>query len=75
MAGRDIMSIAGPIFFAAFAILFFGGAYAIWPSDFFSIPFAETTGGTLLRAAASPVLAIVGLEFLGALAVVLLSDD
>ena len=69
------MSVAGPIFFAAFAILFFGGAYAIWPADFFSVPFAEMTSGSLLRAAASPVLAIVGLEFLGALAIVLLSDD
>jgi hypothetical protein len=75
MEGRGIMSIAGPIFFAAFAILFFGGAYAIWPPDFFGVPFAEMTSGTLLRAAVSPVLALVGLEFLGALAIVTLADD
>ena len=67
--------IAGPLFFAAFAILFFSGSYAMWPPDFFSGPFSEATFVTLLRAVASPVLAIIGLEFLGALAIVILADS
>jgi hypothetical protein len=72
---RGIKSVAGPLFFAAFAFLFFSGSYAMWPSDFFSTPFSEMTFGMLLRAVASPMLVIIGLEFLGALAIVTLSDS
>jgi hypothetical protein len=66
--------LAGALFFAAFFFLFSGGAYAMWPSNFFSTPFAQMTFGMLLRSVASPVLAIIGLEFLGSLAIVTLSD-
>ena len=58
-----------------FAIVFLGGACLMWPPEFFSTPFAEMTAGVLLRAAATPVLALVGLEFLGALAVVTQADQ
>jgi hypothetical protein len=71
---RDPKSLAGALFFATFAILLFGGAYAIWPSGVFSNPFSEMTIAVLLRGVASLTLAIVGLEFLGALAIVALSD-
>jgi len=47
----------------------------MWPADFFSTPFSGMAAGTLLRAVASPMLAIVGLEFLGALVVVVLADS
>jgi hypothetical protein len=47
----------------------------MWPSDFFSTPFSEMTFGVLLRAIASPMLAVIGLEFLAALAIVTLSDS
>jgi hypothetical protein len=46
----------------------------MWPPDFFSSSLSDMTSGMLLRAAASIVLAIVGLEFLAALAIVTLSD-
>jgi hypothetical protein len=46
----------------------------MWPADFFSTALSEMTSGMLLRAAASLVLAFVGLEFLGALAIVTQSD-
>jgi hypothetical protein len=72
--GRN-QPVAGAFFFAAFALLFLGGAYVMWPSDFFSTPFPDMTFGMLLRAVASPVLAIISLEFLGALAIVTLSDS
>jgi hypothetical protein len=72
---RGIKSLEGPLFFATFALLLLGGAYAMWPSDFFGTAFSAMTGGALLRAAASIVLAIIGIEFLGALAIVLLSDS
>lgn len=52
-----------------------GGAYAMWPPGVFSSPFSEMTIAVPLRAAASLVLAIIGLEFLGALAIVALSDS
>jgi hypothetical protein len=67
-------SFAGPLFFAAFALLFFGIAYAIWPAEFSSLPLSELSGGVLLRAAASAVLAFVGLEFLGACVIATLTD-
>ena len=72
---RGLKSVQGPLFFATFAVLLFGGAYAMWPADFFSTSFAGMTNGALLRAAASSVLAIIGLEFLCALAIVVLSDS
>lgn len=75
MGERGIKSVAGPLFFAVFACLFFAGSYAMWPPDFFSTPFSEMTFGMLLRAIASPVMVIIGLEFLGALAIVMLSDS
>jgi hypothetical protein len=71
---RDPKSIAGALFFATCAILLFGGAYAIWPPGIFGIPLSEMTVAAPLRAAASLALAVTGLEFLGALAIVALSD-
>jgi hypothetical protein len=71
---RDPKSVAGAFFFATFAILLLGGAYAMWPPDVFASPFSEMTMAAPLRAAASLALAIIGLEFLGALAIVALSD-
>lgn len=70
MAEADGKHTAGAIFFAVFAVLFLGGAYAMWPADFFSTQFSDMTSGTLLRAAAAPVLAILGLEFVGAFVIV-----
>ena len=75
MGERGRRSVAGAFFFAVIAILFLGGAYAIWPPTFFGNSLSEMTIDVLIRAVASPVLAIVGLEFLGALAVVVLSDS
>jgi hypothetical protein len=69
------MSIEGAFFFAVFAILILGGAYTMWPAGFFSNSFADMSMGTVIRAAASLVLAMIGLEFLGALAIVVLSDS
>ena len=74
MTDRSDKPLAGALFFGTFAVVFLGGAYAIWPADFFSTPFSEMASGMLLRAAASLVLAIVGLEFLGGLAIVTQSD-
>ena len=65
---------AGPCFFAVIALLLFAGAYAMWPGDFLSTPFPDLTTGMLLRAVASLVLGIIGLEFLAALAIAALSD-
>jgi hypothetical protein len=70
----EFQVLAGALFFAAISFLFLGGAYVMWPSDFFSTPFAQMTFGMLLRSVASPVLAIIGLEFFGSLAIVTLSD-
>lgn len=75
MEERDPKSIAGALFFATCAILLLGGAYAMWPPDVFGSPLSEMTVSVPLRAAASLVLAIIGLEFLGALAIVALSDS
>jgi len=74
MKDRDPKSTAGALFFAVFAILILGIAYAIWPPEFLGHSFADMTTGEWVRAAASLVLAFSGLEFLGALAIVLLSD-
>jgi hypothetical protein len=74
MKDRGPKSTEGALFFAAFAILILGGACAIWPPDFFHYAFADLPMGALIRAGASLVLAIGGLEFAGALAIVLLSD-
>jgi len=74
MKDRDPKSIAGAIFFATCAILLLGGAYAMWPPDVFAGPLSDLTLAVALRAAASLALAFIGLEFLGALAVLLLAD-
>jgi hypothetical protein len=57
-----------------FAILIWGIAYAIWPPEFFHDSLDDLTTVTWFRAAASLVLAFAGLEFAGALAIVMLSD-
>ena len=74
MKDRGPKSTAGALFFAAFAIVNWGGAYAFWPPQFFDHAFADLTTGEWIRAAASLVLALGGLEFAGALAVVVLSE-
>ena len=66
-----VKSPAGPFFFAVIAVLFFCGAYLMWPPDVFSIPM---TGGALIRVIASPVLAALGLEFLFSFAIAAWSD-
>ena len=66
---------AGPLFFAVLALLLFGGAYALWPENVFSTPLSEMTIGVPLRIFSSLALAAIGLEFLGALAIVILSDS
>ena len=72
---RGIKTVAGPLFFAVIAFLLFGGAYAMWPADFFGIPLSGMTAGVLLRAVAAALLAMIGLEFLCALAITALSDN
>jgi hypothetical protein len=71
---RDPKSVAGAIFFATVAVLLLGGAYAMWPPGVLGNPFSEMTIAAALRAAASLALGIIGVEFLGALAIVALSD-
>ena len=66
---------AGPLFFGVIALLLFAGAYAMWPSGIFGTPYSDMTIAMLLRAVASPILATIGLEFLAALAIVVLSDN
>ena len=66
---------AGPLFFAVLAFLLFGGAYAMWPEDFFSTPFSTMTVGMPLRVVASLILAAIGVEFLGALVITIMSDS
>ena len=75
MADRGGKPLEGALFFGSFAIVFFGGACLMWPADFFSVPFADMTPGMLLRAAATLVLATIGLEFLGGLFIVTQSDQ
>jgi hypothetical protein len=74
MDEQDAKSRAGAYFFAAVASLLLGGAFAMSPSNLFSTSLSDMTPGMLVRAAASLALTIVGLEFLGALAIVTLSD-
>ncbi len=74
MKEQELQVLAGALFFAAFTLLSVGGAYVMWPSHVFSTQFSEINLGMLLRSAASLVLAIIGLEFLGSLAIVTLSD-
>jgi len=74
---RDSKLVEGSIFFAVFAILALGGAYFIWPADFFAAVFSAhptVTPAMLLRVALSLALAYSGLEFLGALVIIALSD-
>lgn len=52
--------LATALFFAAISLLCLWGAFAIWPSDFFSTPFSQMTLGMLLQALCSPLLAILG---------------
>ena len=66
--------LAGAIFFGICALALLVGAYAIWPPDVFSTPLAEFSFAMLLRAVASIVLLGIGIEFLGALAIVTQSD-
>ena len=58
----------------ALALALLCGAYAMWPPHLFSTPLAEITFAMLLRAVASIVLLGIGIEFLGALAIVTQSD-
>ena len=67
--------LAGALFFAAVSLLCLAGAYAMWPLHFFSTPFSQMTFEMWLRSAASTVLAFIGLEFLGSLAIVALSNS
>ena len=66
---------AGPLFFTVLSFLLFSGAYAMWPENIFSTPFSEMTGAVPLRIIASLLLAAIGLEFLWALAITVLSDS
>ena len=67
--------LAGALFFAVVSLLALVGAYVMWPMHFFSTPFSQMTLEFWLRSAASTVLAIIGLEFLGSFAIVALSDS
>jgi hypothetical protein len=66
--------LAGAIFFGVCALALLCGAYVMWPPDLFSTPLADFNFAMLLRAAASIVLLGIGVEFLGALAIVTQSD-
>ena len=66
---------AGPTFFAVIAVLLLALSYLMWPAAFFGTPFSEMTSGMLLRTVVSLVLATIGVEFLAALAILLLSDN
>lgn len=74
MADQGSKPLQGAIIFALIALAVLGGAYAIWPPGFFGTPFAEMPPAMLLRAAASTVLMFIGIEFIGALAIVIRSD-
>jgi len=66
--------LAGAIFFGGCALALLIGAYVMWPPDVFSTPLADYSFAMLLRCAASIVLLGIGIEFLGALAIVTQSD-
>ena len=74
MADQGNKPVEGAFFFAIVALAVLGGAYAMWPPDFFSTPFSDMTPAMMLRAAATAVLAFIGMEFLGALAIVTQMD-
>lgn len=74
MTDRSDKPLEGALFFGTFAAVFLGGACAMWPAEFFNTAFSEMTSGMLLRAGASLVMAFVGLEFLGGLAIVTQMD-
>ena len=76
-AERDGKLVAGTIFFAVCAILSLGGAFILWPAGFFSTVLSAPTDmppDMLVRALLSLALAIASLEFLGALAIIALSE-
>jgi hypothetical protein len=75
MTEQGKRSFEGPFFFAVFTLLFCVGAYAMWPADFFAIPFSEISAASLLRAVASIMMAILALEFLSACTITTLSDN
>jgi len=74
LGDRDGRPLAGAIFFGVCALALLSGAYAMWPPDFFSTPLAQFSFAMLLRAVASIILLGIGIEFLGALAIVTQSD-
>ena len=74
MADQGNKPVEGAFFFAVVALAVLSGAYAMWPPDFFSVPFSDMTPAMLLRAAASAVLAFIGIEFVFALAIVTQAD-
>ena len=74
MADQGNKPVEGAFFFAVVALAVLGGAYAMWPPDFFNTPYADMTPAMLLRAAASAVLAFVGIEFAFAFAIVTQAD-
>jgi hypothetical protein len=73
-AERDGKLVEGTIFFAVCVLLALCGAYLVWPADFFSVALTDMTPAMLLRAAIALALAIAGIEFLGALAIIALSE-
>ena len=74
MTDPDGKLLEGAIFFATVAIAVLGGAYLMWPPDFFSTPFSDMAPAMMLRAAATAVLAFIGMEFVFALAIVTQAD-
>jgi hypothetical protein len=75
MSDQGRKPLQGAMIFAIIALALLGGAYAIWPPGFFGTPFAEMPAAMLLRTSASAALAMIGIEFLGALAIVSITDD
>ncbi len=73
-AERDGKLVAGAVFFAVFAMLAMVGAYVMWPDNLFGTALPDITSAMLLRAAISLSLAFAGLEFLGALLIIALSE-
>jgi hypothetical protein len=74
VADQGSKPLQGAFIFAVVALVLLGIAYAMWPPGFFSTPFADMSPAMLVRAAASAVLAIIGIEFLGALAIVTITE-
>lgn len=67
--------MAGPFFFGIFTVLFLAGAWAMWPPALFAGPLSGISGEAALRALGAVAMAAIGLEFLGAFVVSLVSDD